>query len=673
MVKLFTQIRQYTICLGAAASFFILLTSVSSNYWVRQTAPWPIAKKRNLSNETDVVQIEMESYSGLWTICCSDENCKGECRWLFFSSPRDEPQTIEITASVIGFLRKTSISHIVSMLLAFCGSIVLIIRQMCKPRKALCISLVGGMCVVLSGFTNLVGIIIYISTFDDLSKRKPSQIHYDFAFYLAWCAFLLHVIIGVILMRDISKKMAEKRNEVGVRVSNQKKRTSRNSSLEQKSPNLQANTSMRKSSTRKSVHHGFLTDNETIVYDVPFAYQNEENSRKDNALQLVEDLDVVGRCLPNLSPCDGGYDDATQNKTKMKICDMYDDRTIDEKNQKTADCNLRKKELQLRFKQYHRVRPGFCNHEKIFSCGEADWCRSSNRKSEDSTFPRNRHVCHSDKCYCFDFSLPAIAGKGQNLSNKTTHPASFSTEILSKHNACMWLEEDRLISNQFEDFPRGSTPHIDEAQNTQMENHQQKTSCATHNGTLPKENKEIKVSYKKFKQHSLDSNLREYVPRRNHNRNFADKCPHSSFLPSDSLQPLCNEKMDNNKQTTPFRKDLHCSPGGLRKILRGAKKESLKYRRQLAQSLDIGQATNLEQSTMETSKEKADSDSANFFRLNESYKCNTVARKPCPKLLPLKKKLKEQIPMNDMHPWASPSKMQSLNANTGWTKYNTAL
>ena len=78
------------------------------------------------------------------------ENCKGKCRWLFFSSPRDEPQTIEITAYVIGnapktsylevsaikfktyfvkisnglfdlstgFLRKTSISHIVSMLLA---------------------------------------------------------------------------------------------------------------------------------------------------------------------------------------------------------------------------------------------------------------------------------------------------------------------------------------------------------------------------------------------------------------------------------------------------------------------------------------------------------------------------------------------------------------------------
>nr|XP_039249536.1 uncharacterized protein LOC120327169 isoform X1 [Styela clava] len=200
------DLRTKTICVLVVLSFLFATIATFTDFWLYDMAAWPVrvpapaaitSDTKSIKNVSEIVNRQFRSNSGLWRICCSAVECRGQCKAL--SEVMDNKGS-STSAYIIGTLRDSNAFPIISMLLVLFGGILFFAgRFVIEPKNAT--SLTAGVLFVLSGLLNVLGLIIYISNNNKLSK--PGDLpSYGWSFYLAGFSFILSEISGVMVVQS---------------------------------------------------------------------------------------------------------------------------------------------------------------------------------------------------------------------------------------------------------------------------------------------------------------------------------------------------------------------------------------------------------------------------------------------------------------------------------------
>nr|XP_026692152.1 uncharacterized protein LOC113474605 [Ciona intestinalis] len=332
--------RKYVIGFGSVVTFLFLTISLFSDHWLNQRAAWTVSihaaglmfrSSPEVVKKSEVVKKEMYSYSGLWRICCGEAMCAGRCKILDSLTSEVESRTIS-SIYVINMLRRSNMFPILSVFLTFFATVLLGFSYIWAPKK-LIFPLIAGVFFVLSGLSNVLGIIIYISSSDKLSKEKTPDTYYGWSFYFAGFAFLLAEILGVMVIQDIVKMISNNEQEEGEdnddeEGDNEDEKGRRGSSTSRRS--YTDPSSLRRSYRRASVKRMDETNitvdtklinqlqrlHRKLIKDFP---EDEETSQQNNSPEkTAEARPRSAEDTPGLPYSDSGYHDMSSNDARLE-------------------------------------------------------------------------------------------------------------------------------------------------------------------------------------------------------------------------------------------------------------------------------------------------------------------------------------------------------------------
>nr|XP_033817677.1 voltage-dependent calcium channel gamma-4 subunit [Geotrypetes seraphini] len=200
---------------GAFAAFSLMTIAIGTDYWLYSRA--------HICNGTNITMDEAQTqpkktkgdltHSGLWRICCLEGLYKGNC-FRINHFPEDNDYDHDSSEYLLRIVRASSVFPILSTILLLLGGLCVGAGRIYSSKSNIILS--AGILFVAAGLSNIIGIIVYISsnTGDPSDKKdedKKNQYSYGWSFYFGALSFIVAETIGVLAVNIYIEKNKELR------------------------------------------------------------------------------------------------------------------------------------------------------------------------------------------------------------------------------------------------------------------------------------------------------------------------------------------------------------------------------------------------------------------------------------------------------------------------------
>ncbi|XP_028824413.1 calcium channel, voltage-dependent, gamma subunit 4b [Denticeps clupeoides] len=188
--------------IGAFAAFSLMSIAIGTDYW--------LYSRTYLCNATNVTTDDSQTqprkptgdltHSGLWRICCVEGINRGSC-FQINHFPDDNDYDTDSSEYLLRIVRASSIFPILSTILLLLGSVCVGVGRVYTKRNSILLS--ASILFVAAGLSNIIGIIVYISsnTGDPINKKdedKKNQYSYGWSFYFGALSFIVAETVAVL-------------------------------------------------------------------------------------------------------------------------------------------------------------------------------------------------------------------------------------------------------------------------------------------------------------------------------------------------------------------------------------------------------------------------------------------------------------------------------------------
>ncbi|XP_052392119.1 voltage-dependent calcium channel gamma-4 subunit-like [Carassius gibelio] len=199
---------------GAFVAFSLMSIAIGTDYWLYSRAY--ICNATNIS--TDETQSQAKkmrgdlTHSGLWRICCIEGLNKGSC-YRIDHFPDDNDYDTDSPEYLLRIVRASSVFPILSTVLLFLGGLCVGVGRIYSKWNNILLS--AGILFVAAGLSNIIGIIVYISSnagdpSDKRDEDKKNHYNYGWSFYFGALSFIVAEAVAVMAINIY----IEKNNEV---------------------------------------------------------------------------------------------------------------------------------------------------------------------------------------------------------------------------------------------------------------------------------------------------------------------------------------------------------------------------------------------------------------------------------------------------------------------------
>ncbi|MBN3299095.1 CCG4 protein, partial [Amia calva] len=198
---------------GAFAAFSLMTIAIGTDYWLYSRA--------YICNATNITTDESQpkkargdlTHSGLWRICCIEGINKGSC-YRINHFPEDNDYDTDSSEYLLRIVRASSIFPILSTILLLLGGLCVGAGRIYSNKNNILLS--AGILFVAAGLSNIIGIIVYISSnagdpSDKKDEDKKNQYNYGWSFYFGALSFIVAEAIGVLAVNIYIEKNKEMR------------------------------------------------------------------------------------------------------------------------------------------------------------------------------------------------------------------------------------------------------------------------------------------------------------------------------------------------------------------------------------------------------------------------------------------------------------------------------
>ncbi|KAK7166685.1 hypothetical protein R3I93_006445 [Phoxinus phoxinus] len=180
---------------GAFAAFSLMTIAVGTDYWLYSRG---VCRTKSVNdNDTNRKNEEVLTHSGLWRQCCMEGMFIGVCKSIdHFSEDADYEQ--DAAEYLLRAVRASSLFPIMSVGLLFIGGVCVAASEFYKSRHN--VILCAGIFFVSAGLSNIIGIIVYISSnAGDPNQSESKRSHwYGWSFYCGALSFIIAETVGVL-------------------------------------------------------------------------------------------------------------------------------------------------------------------------------------------------------------------------------------------------------------------------------------------------------------------------------------------------------------------------------------------------------------------------------------------------------------------------------------------
>ncbi|XP_028306362.1 voltage-dependent calcium channel gamma-4 subunit-like [Gouania willdenowi] len=203
---------------GAFTAFSLMSIAIGTDYWLYSRAY--MCNTTNVSTDDPQMQNKKVkgdlTHSGLWRICCIEGINKGNCFWINHF-PEDNDYDTDSSEYILRIVRASSLFPILSTILLLLGGLCVGIGRVYSSRNNILLS--AGILFVAAGLSNIIGIIVYISSnagdpSDKKDEDKKNQYNYGWSFYFGALSFIVAESIGVLAVNIYIEKNKEIRFRV---------------------------------------------------------------------------------------------------------------------------------------------------------------------------------------------------------------------------------------------------------------------------------------------------------------------------------------------------------------------------------------------------------------------------------------------------------------------------
>uniref|UniRef100_A0A8C5R700 Voltage-dependent calcium channel gamma-4 subunit n=1 Tax=Leptobrachium leishanense TaxID=445787 RepID=A0A8C5R700_9ANUR len=200
---------------GAFAAFSLMTIAIGTDYWLYSRAH--ICNGTNISMEDTQSQPKKTkgdlTHSGLWRICCIEGLYKGNC-FRINHFPEDNDYDHDSSEYLLRIVRASSVFPILSTILLLLGGLCVGAGRIYSRRNTIILS--AGILFVAAGLSNIIGIIVYISSnagdpSDKKDEDKKNQYNYGWSFYFGALSFIVAETIGVLAVNIFIERNKELR------------------------------------------------------------------------------------------------------------------------------------------------------------------------------------------------------------------------------------------------------------------------------------------------------------------------------------------------------------------------------------------------------------------------------------------------------------------------------
>ncbi|KAM9769681.1 voltage-dependent calcium channel gamma-4 subunit-like isoform 2-T2 [Menidia menidia] len=189
---------------GAFVAFSLMTIAIGTDYWLYSRAY--ICNATNATADESQMQAKKVrgdlTHSGLWRICCIEGLNKGSC-FRINHFPEDNDYDTDSSEYI---LRNT--------ILLMLGGLCVGVGRIYSSKNNILLS--AGILFVAAGLSNIIGIIVYISSnagdpSDKKDEDKKSQYSYGWSFYFGALSFIVAESVGVLAVNIYIEKNKETR------------------------------------------------------------------------------------------------------------------------------------------------------------------------------------------------------------------------------------------------------------------------------------------------------------------------------------------------------------------------------------------------------------------------------------------------------------------------------
>nr|XP_055061990.1 voltage-dependent calcium channel gamma-3 subunit [Misgurnus anguillicaudatus] len=180
---------------GAFAAFSLMTIAVGTDYWLYSRG---VCRSKSANdNDTNRKNEEVLTHSGLWRQCCMEGVFKGVCKNIDHF-PEDADYEQDAAEYLLRAVRASSLFPILSVGLLFIGGVCVAASEFYKSRHN--VILCAGIFFVSAGLSNIIGIIVYISSnAGDPNQSESKRSHwYGWSFYCGALSFIVAETVGVL-------------------------------------------------------------------------------------------------------------------------------------------------------------------------------------------------------------------------------------------------------------------------------------------------------------------------------------------------------------------------------------------------------------------------------------------------------------------------------------------
>ncbi|KAA0722571.1 Voltage-dependent calcium channel gamma-3 subunit [Triplophysa tibetana] len=180
---------------GAFAAFSLMTIAVGTDYWLYSRG---VCRTKSASdNDTNRKNEEVLTHSGLWRQCCMEGVFQGVCKNIDHF-PEDADYEQDAAEYLLRAVRASSLFPILSVGLLFIGGVCVAASEFYKSRHNVILS--AGIFFVSAGLSNIIGIIVYISSnAGDPNQSDSKRSHwYGWSFYCGALSFIIAETVGVL-------------------------------------------------------------------------------------------------------------------------------------------------------------------------------------------------------------------------------------------------------------------------------------------------------------------------------------------------------------------------------------------------------------------------------------------------------------------------------------------
>lgn len=186
--------------MGAFAAFSLMSIAIGTDYWLHSRAYF--CNSTNSTSEENQVKKEKGAmiHSGLWRVCCMEGFQKGNCfRINYF--PDDDDYDQEGSEYLLRIVRASSLFPILSAILLLLAGLCVGVGKLYSSKTNIILS--AGILFVAAGLSNIIGIIVYISSntgdpWDKNDDDKKNLYSYGWSFYFGALSFIVAEMSGVL-------------------------------------------------------------------------------------------------------------------------------------------------------------------------------------------------------------------------------------------------------------------------------------------------------------------------------------------------------------------------------------------------------------------------------------------------------------------------------------------